>query len=467
MQKWTRRRWVTTAGLGIGAGAMTGHSTESNPSLFSEISNIPNLSGHEHWGSISSIGWSESGFLADLKAGIEPSRTTLLDILIDPYSGLVFGPKGVDLSAEARNQGVSTPQEWFQNDPSSAWQAVRRSFDGITSTGWFSCLEKGFRSLYQTSLHELLHLPSNSIEPVLQLDRLVSRRYTNLMSWYDQACDLLRIEKILRPVQLEYGYRHESEGEGKRMAPLLRIDSFCSFYQKPTDSMRFCIEKTGIEPRSADEFREFLSTCFTLAEQAGFKGTKQLQAYSRSLNFIRPNDSEVVFEKTADREKQLRFCDFVVYECLEQTAKRHWPHQIHVGTHNLPDSNPLPLQTLIHAFPQIDFVLLHAWPYIDDSAYLARSFPNVYIDPCWTPILNLQYFRSSLETYIGSLPDTKVMIGHDSTSVEMAAGSLGFCRKILAEILQKRMDCDDLPYESALSLARRYLLENAKRIYRA
>ena len=298
------------------------------------------------------------------------------------------------------------------------------------------------------------------------MDQLIQRRYHNPSRWYENACRALGIERILRPVQLEFGYKKDDPKEAETMSPLLRIDRFCEFYHKPVDSMRFCVEKTGIDPKNADEFREFLSKCFELADKANFKGTKQLQAYRRPLNFVRPKDSEVVFESTDDLEKRRTFGNFVVFECAELAAKRNWPHQIHIGTHNLPDSNPLPLQTLIRAYPQVDFVLLHCWPFVRESAYLAKSFANVYIDPCWTPVLNLEFFKQSVETYIGYIPDNKVTLGHDSTSVEMAAGSLNHCRAIMSRVLQERIDRDGLTYDSALSLAKKYFADNARTIYR-
>jgi hypothetical protein len=469
MKPISRRGLIKTVGAGLGLGfGLRGRpacAQAEEQGLAEAVAALPCVTGHEHWGSIDAIGYSESGYLTDLRAGIEPDNASILDVIFDPYSGGPLSSKGSRPSDGAREHGFDHPRSWLRKDPAAAWKAVRNALSGLQTTGWFLCLNEGFRALYDTPLSALLGDGPGTIEKVLAIDAQVRSRYARLVAWHEEAARKLGIEAVIRPVELEYGFRADNPNERKLVTPLLRIDHFCDFYRKPTATMRFCVEKTGIDPRSAGEFREFLSRCFALAEQAGFKGTKQLQAYRRPLNYVRPRDSEVRFEATNDRARDLVFGDFVVYECAALAEKRGWPHQIHTGTDNLPDSNPLPLQPLIRAFGGVHFVLIHCWPYLKEAAYLARFNANVYVDSCWTPVLNPEFFRQSMETYIGYLPDSKVMIGHDSTSVEMAAGSLIVTRRILAEILAGRIARGETTREEALLLARAYFADTARRMY--
>ncbi|HQP96818.1 MAG TPA: amidohydrolase family protein, partial [bacterium] len=465
-QRLSRRAVMVAAGVGIGTGAFPAHAQSSEGDLAQEIQALPNISGHEHWGSIPIIGNCDGGFHADLKAGIEPENASLFDLLFEPYSGMNFQAMGVDPHADAKAQGLESMADWGRKDPQSAWQSAKRIYQPARSTGWFSCTAQGIQALYDVDLHALFDDSSSNIEPVLRLDQAIRERYRSLVAWYKEAMQKLRIETILRPVQLEFGYRQDNAGERDILSPLLRIDQYCSFYQKRTSAIEFCVQHTGVDPKNADEFREFLSKCFEAADKTGFRGTKQLQAYSRPLNFERPKDSDVCFEATDDREKRRIFGNFVVYECMELTAKRDWPHQVHVGTHNVPRSEPLALEPLVRAFPQVRFVLLHCWPFIRESAYLAKSRPNVFLDTCWTPVLSPAIFREFMDLTVGYLPDIKVCIGHDSTSIEMAAGSAAVSRSILSQVLEERIQSKFLTMDSAIALAKRYLADNAREVYR-
>ena len=127
---------------------------------------------------------------------------------------------------------------------------------------------------------------------------------------------------------------------------------------------------------------------------------------------------------------------WVMHECCKRANDRGWPHQVHVGTHNLPDSNPLPLQHIARRYPRQKIVMLHCWPWVDESGYLAKYFSNIHIDTCWQPILNPAFLRRSLGQWLNYVPSSKIMMGNDATSIEMAIGASHFSRRILAEVFE-------------------------------
>lgn len=195
---------------------------------------------------------------------------------------------------------------------------------------------------------------------------------------------------------------------------------------------------TGIEPHDANTWRDFIGKLLDLATQKKAVGIKQIQAYFRKLEYLPRKDSEVVWIGDLTPEQIAVFQDWVMHECCKQANDRNWVHQIHVGTHNLGQSSPLPLEPLAKRYPRMKIVMIHCWPFLSEAGFLAKSFPNLYIDTCWQLILNPTFFREAMSLWLNYLPTHKITCSHDATSLEMAVGSSLFTREILAEVLAER-----------------------------
>lgn len=219
------------------------------------------------------------------------------------------------------------------------------------------------------------------------------------------------------------------------------------------------------DPVDAKSWREFLEKLFNRIEAQGCLGIKQLQAYHRNLDFEPVDDQSVVFRGELNELEKKRFQDWVVHACCELANQRQWPHQVHVGTHNHPLSNPLPLSSLARRYPDQKIVMLHCWPYLEEAGYLAQAHPNVFMDTCWQPILNPDFLRQSLQTWLGYIPLNKITMSNDSTSVEMAAGASMIARKVLKETLIKQKSQAGLKEHEEYEIAAQLLHNNAVDIY--
>src|SRR5207249_8279165 len=82
----------------------------------------------------------------------------------------------------------------------------------------------------------------------------------------------------------------------------------------------------------------------------------------------------------------------------------------------------------------LKIVMIHCWPFLNEAGWLAKHHPNIYIDTCWQPILNPEFFRQAITSWWNYVPLHKVTCGHDSTTAEMAYGSSLFTREILAAV---------------------------------
>jgi predicted TIM-barrel fold metal-dependent hydrolase len=245
----------------------------------------------------------------------------------------------------------------------------------------------------------------------------------------------------------------------------MRIDPLLHFW-KAEDARRDALAKlASVDPKDAESWRAFLDKLFAAADGRKACGIKQLQAYGRCLAFPAPKDEDVVWRGDLTPEQQAVFQNWVVNECCHLAGVRNWPHQVHVGTHNLAQSSPLPLEDLARRHPRVKFVLLHCWPFLDESGWLAKYVPNVYIDTCWQVVLNPQFYADALEKWLCYVPLHKIMCGHDATSVEMAAGSASLLRPMLAGALANKAALLSLNAVQLETAAAGMLHGNAEKVY--
>ncbi len=428
------------------------------------LEHIPSYCTHEHWGSLASFGMTPEGFRADVVRGAVPERRTgLFDLILDPYFNGWLAGAGLDIGAVARDAGVPSLHGAPSDDVARCWRALRAHASTFSMTGIYQALRLGLRSLYGADMA----LGSDGI--VVQLDRKVGEAYFSLYSWYETAMKKARLIKPIRPVHPEFFWRFDDagdrSGEARVFRPILRIDPLLELWPESCPRRDALAELTGADPADAASWRKFLGALMDRAEKYRCVGIKQLQAYSRNLDFRPVADSDVVFRGALSETERLAFGNWVVNECCKLANDRGWPHQIHTGTHNLPNSNPLPLAALAQRYRRMPLVLLHCWPYLTEAGWLAWQNPNVYLDGCWMPVINPAYLQEALVRWLGLMPRTKVMCGHDSTSVEMAVGSVQLVREAVGAYLGEAVARGVLDEGSANEAAHDLLHRNAERLY--
>jgi hypothetical protein len=382
------------------------------------ISALPNFCSHEHWGSIDSIGTIPGGYRADYEQGAKPTRATgLFDILIEPYMrGLLVG-SGVERSQLMRGDGWG----WFTE--------IIRTLQSFRFTGIYECTRRGIQMLYGVDINNL------DQKELTRLEASINANYRDPSAWYRRAMQKAHFSELIRPVHPEFYRQRDSQqfADAERIFThtVMRIDPFLEFWTGPAERRQSMVALSGIQPGDAATWRAFLAYWFDAAGVNGSVGIKQLQAYRRSLDFQPVSDNDVRWNDH-DSQQNRRFQDWLVHECCKLAAERGWAHQVHVGTHNLPDSSPLPLQALARRYPKMKLVLIHCWPFLAESGTMARQIANVYLDTCWQPVLNPEFFRSAITQWWNYVPEHKVTCGHDATTVEMAVGSSLFTREVLS-----------------------------------
>lgn len=468
----SRRGFITLAGAGLagtlGPAAPTlGAPPDSRAAAAVEalgLGELPNFCGHEHWGSIGAIGTFPGGFRADAVAGALPWRTTrLTDLLLDPYLGGWLAAAGHDANRLARGRGAKDLGALVASSPSGALEALRPALDGQRLTGAYQCLRRGLEALYDVDID------SAEAGAIDRLDASIGERYSRLFAWYPEAMRTMRFSRLVRPVHPEFYYREASPAGAKAelafTETVMRIDPLLELGARPSSRRDELARLVGVEPRDAASWRSFLARLFERADARGALGIKQLQAYRRSLEFRPRSDGEVRWSGELSAQERTVQEDWIVHECCRLAHERGWPHQFHVGTHNLRASSPLPLEGLASRYPRMKVVQIHCWPFLEEAGWLAKHRPNVYLDTCWLPVLSPVFFARALATWLAYLPSGKILCAHDSTSVEMAAGSARFTREILAQVLLEHRAALGLDDAFCRRVARDLLHDNAERVY--
>jgi hypothetical protein len=426
--------------------------TFAQTNISSALSTARNFCSHEHWGSIDSIGTFPGGYRADIVQGALPTRnTSLFDLLIEPYL------RGVLISSGVDRKILTRPEGWKE------FSALRSALREYQFNGIFQCTRRGILSLYRTDISAL------DAVSLARLDGAIERNYKSPLDWYRKSMARANFSELIRPVHPEFYHRQESSASARDESftrTVMRIDPFLDFWTGPAERRSSLSDDSGVEPADAKSWRAFLAYWLDQAEQNRAVGIKQLQAYRRDLAFEARSDNDINDWKGLSSPDSCRkLQDWIVHECCKQAHDRGWAHQIHVGTHNLPNSSPLPLVPLARRYPRMKVVMIHCWPFIEEAGTLARQNPNIYIDTCWQPILNPAFFRTAIEQWWNYVPSDKITCGHDATTVEMAVGSSLFTREILADVVQQQKKRFGLHEADLIRAAKNMLHGNAARIY--
>lgn len=408
-----------------------------------------NFCGHEHWGSIAGVGCVDEGYRADVWRGAEVDGgrgAGVLDLVLDPYGlgWLVAG--GNDPNEAAKAKGHGDVFDWWRQEPRAAFEAIRPLLARHRLTGVFRCTARGIRALHGVDIETL------DADAWMEAEGRIRAAYGNLHAWHVEAMGKAGFSRVVRAVHPEFYYREASAAgaaaEGRYLKTVLRIDPLLSMWKRECPQREQLASWVGVEPGDAGSWREFLERLFVRAADGGAVGIKQLQAYHRPLEFRPEKDAVVKFRGALSRGEERRFQDWVVHACCALADARGWPHQCHVGTNNLGESSPLPLESLARRYGNMKLVLLHCWPFVEEAGYLAKLAPNVYVDSCWQTVLNPAFFEDALRAWLGYVPAHKMLCSHDATSVEMAAGSATFVRSLLRKSLAGCGGADEI--EAAL-----------------
>jgi predicted TIM-barrel fold metal-dependent hydrolase len=216
------------------------------------------------------------------------------------------------------------------------------------------------------------------------------------------------------------------------------------------------------------------------ALDGGAVAIKSVAAYRGGLRLADPGPAERrrAFGRLDRAGQAARFDDpvlepFLVRRAAELAAARQVPLQFHTGFGDedldLPLADPSLLRPLLRGPRTGDcpVVLLHCYPFVGQAAYLAGTYPQVWMDLSLTLPLAEPVAAGVLREALGLCPAGKLLAASDGHSYpEMHWWGATVWRHALARVLGDEIDAGGLDEAAARAAAGRVLAGNAAELYR-
>ena len=211
---------------------------------------------------------------------------------------------------------------------------------------------------------------------------------------------------------------------------------------------------------------------------------KNASAYSRRLDYaaVPTAEAERLFtrhiadENALDATELKALQDHLWRYCVDKATEYQLPVKLHTGYYagtwrmplarvsmNLPD-----LCTVLQDYPDTNFVLMHiAYPYQDEMIAVAKQYPNVYVDLCWSWIINPLATLRFVKEFLAAVPWNKLLtFGGDYYSVETIVGHAEIARYGLSQALSQLVAEEWLTEGEALDLVEPLMWRNAWSLFR-
>jgi predicted TIM-barrel fold metal-dependent hydrolase len=351
-------------------------------------------------------------------------------------------------------------------DPDLKWRLFEPAFQRCRNTAYIKSVLIAIRDLY-----DIDELTSETFE--LLTERMRERNRPGVLRWILR--DKCRIDHcqvnasatlFRRPMDPDLFQQDINLAELLRGPP--RVD--------------LLEESTGVAVTRFEHYRDGIDGLFEqYAPMAA--AAKQQAAYWRDLRFDDVTDdvAEIAFDQSMhkadepDHSSHRRIQDWTYHRCIRNAIDHDLPLKIHTGykagqnAMTLAHIQPRDLNNLLLQYPQAKFSLFHiGYPYQHEVIALAKQFRNVYVDMCWSWIIDPQASRQFLKQFLTAVPANKLFgFGGDLQVAEPVYGHLKFARHGIARALTELVEEEYLSFDEAVTIAHRILHNNAAEVFRS
>lgn len=247
------------------------------------------------------------------------------------------------------------------------------------------------------------------------------------------------------------------------------------------------VERIGkILHRNVTSLDEYLQVCweiFTAYRDYGAVAFKDQSAYRRPIDYANPSRArgEEIFNRLMEDPRRVEpfpanrdLDDFLFHEFLRMIRDLDLPLQLHTGhmagiRNDVVKADASGLRRVIELHRDVRFDLFHGnWPNEGPYLFLAKNYPNVALNLCWTNIVDPVYARDLYKRIIASVPHGKVHgYGSDFTGFpERAWAHAHIARDNMCLALADMVDEDYLGPDEARDVLRAWMFDNPNRFFK-
>lgn len=231
-------------------------------------------------------------------------------------------------------------------------------------------------------------------------------------------------------------------------------------------------------PKTLADYLDALDAAIDSWRSHGVVGMKTAFAYTIGLAFTDPSleEARAAFARKRDMtpEDVTAVQHYAFRHALLACLRNELPVVVHTGFQiwghsNLEQSNPMLLHNLLidKRYRDVTWVLLHGGnPYVGETTYLARMFPNVHVDFTWISWMTRARFRMALAEWLEVVPHGKFCFGSDSSSPETIVGSGEITREVIANVLEDQMARRIIDEQIAMDFIEHTYVKTPTRLFR-
>jgi len=391
----------------------------------------------------------------------------------DPISVIASGYFISDLHSASSDSDIRVIQD-SSLSVEERWPVLEKAWKRTCHTGYAQVTKRVLKKFYN--------------EDKLTLDAL-KRMKSNLLNLEDEDTfdDILEQANIaVRLENIDAGTKAVLDGTAK-LTPRARlvIGLPCYHLIRCYDDVQNIVAPLG--ERKVTSLDEYLTSCREIFEgykQFGAVAFKDQSAYTRSLEYGNPTraKAEKVFNWfMADPRRSASYPDgvkelddYLFHEFMRMARDMDLPVQIHTGhmagiRNDIVKTNAALLRSVIELHTDVRFDLFHAnWPYSGELLFMAKNYPNVTIDFCWTNIIDPIYCQNMFKQALSSVPHGKIHgYGSDfSGQADRVWAHASIARDNIAIALSDMVEIEYLSLDEAKQVGYDWLFGNANKFFR-